>query len=62
MFYKVELIGGNMTIVEAKSIRSARKWAWEEYGRYMEPRTTRAKGEDVDWCKMMGGAIHKVYS
>jgi len=62
MMYKVELVGGNMTIVEAKNIRLARRWAQGEYGRVMEPQVTPAKKDDVEWCKAMGGMIHKVYS
>jgi len=58
-FWNVELAGGNMTIVKAMTIEDAKRWAMEEFGRYMSPRVSEATEDDVAWTKAMGGTIHE---
>ena len=57
--YKVELLNNCVTIVMAKSIRSARKWAQAEYGRQLEPDVTRASQDDIAWVRGAEGIIHE---
>lgn len=61
-FFAISLAGGNMTIVQAKDIIKARKFAREEFGRHMEPRVREADEDEdeVGWCEAMGGRIHSV--
>lgn len=56
--YKVATHGCEITIVMAKHILHARKWAREEYGRRNHPVVTRATEGDIDWVKGMSGMIH----
>ena len=59
MFYSCHLNGGNTTIIEAKNINKAKKYAREYFGTHMSPRVEYASEEDVSWVKTMGGYIHK---
>lgn len=56
--YLVGLCNGNQTIVEAKSLEAAQKWALETFGTILMPRVAEAKQEDIDWTKAFGGRIH----
>lgn len=59
MFYSCRLNGGNTTIIEAKNINQAKKYARQYFGNIMSPRVEYASEEDVSWVKAMGGYIHK---
>ena len=48
-----------MTVIEAKSIRQARKYAREEYGRAGSARAKKATEEDIAWYLAMGGYIYE---
>ena len=56
--YKIDLSGGYVTIVRAKTIQLARKWAKEEYGKVGNPIVARATKKDVEWVQTMSGMIH----
>lgn len=56
--YVVKLDNG-VTIVKAKSIAIARKWAYSYFGSSKSPQTLYATEKDLDWVRSMGGTIHE---
>ena len=58
MNYKITLANGYMAIVEAVSLADARNYAYKQQGTDNVVSIREAAGEDVSWCKGMGGMIH----
>ena len=52
--------GGGITIVRAKTIAKARRWADDELGRMNGPYSVAEATQDqVNWVTAMGGRIHE---
>lgn len=56
-YYVVKLYGGMMGIIRATSLKNAKNLAIKEQGTMNVASICKAKEEDINWVKAMGGHI-----